>query len=146
MHASQRMDEYLVDPPLPFYPWLRHIAWQRLVDLQRQHVKAQRRSVYREVSPVMLSNESEYKMAERFVASGDTPSEGAVKEELRHRVRSALEKLDPVDREILLMRYVEQMPTKDAAAAMGMAPNTFSQRHLRALPKLKKLLDEDSAP
>jgi hypothetical protein len=33
---------------MPFYPWLRQLAWQRLVDLHRQHVLARKRSIARE--------------------------------------------------------------------------------------------------
>ena len=33
VEASRRLPEYLQDQPLPFYPWLRQIAWERLVDL-----------------------------------------------------------------------------------------------------------------
>ena len=31
MEAHKKLDGYLRDRPLPFYPWLRQIAWQRLV-------------------------------------------------------------------------------------------------------------------
>ena len=45
--ASRRMPDYLEHPPCAFYPWLRRIAWDRLVDLHRHHIDAQRRSVTR---------------------------------------------------------------------------------------------------
>ena len=35
--ASRRLDDYLDRPHWAFYPWLRKIAWDRLVDLQRRH-------------------------------------------------------------------------------------------------------------
>src|SRR5438093_9616573 len=46
--AAARLDAYLRTRPLPFYPWLRQIAQQRLIDLHRRHVQAGRRSVMRE--------------------------------------------------------------------------------------------------
>src|SRR5262245_8049497 len=46
--ANARLDAYLRDRPLPFYPWLRQLAQQRLIDLHRRHVRARRRSVTRE--------------------------------------------------------------------------------------------------
>ena len=48
--AGRGLSEYLSAPPLPFYPWLRQFAWNRLVDLHRRHVLAERRSVKREVT------------------------------------------------------------------------------------------------
>ena len=47
--AALGLSGYLRDRPLPFYPWLRQVAWLRLVQLYRHHVVAQRRSVDREV-------------------------------------------------------------------------------------------------
>src|SRR4051812_8316766 len=43
--AHRTMDDYLRRRPLPFYPWLRRLAWERLVQLHRQHVEAGRRSL-----------------------------------------------------------------------------------------------------
>jgi RNA polymerase sigma-70 factor (ECF subfamily) len=47
--ASQGFTDYLRERPLPFYPWLRQFAWQRLLQLHRHHIRARRRSVEREV-------------------------------------------------------------------------------------------------
>ena len=46
--AHEAMSDYLRDRPLPFYPWLRQFAWERLLKLHRHHVDARRRSVDRE--------------------------------------------------------------------------------------------------
>src|SRR5262245_50069795 len=46
--ASQRLQRYAVDRPMPFYSWLRQLAIDRLVEIHRRHVHAQRRSVIRE--------------------------------------------------------------------------------------------------
>src|SRR4051794_7164691 len=43
--AGQKLGHYLRDRPLPFYPWLRHFAWERLLQLHRHHIRSQRRSV-----------------------------------------------------------------------------------------------------
>ena len=45
--AARRLDAYLAAPPLPFYPWLRQLAADRVVDAHRQH-HAGRRAVGRE--------------------------------------------------------------------------------------------------
>src|SRR5262245_52611597 len=46
--ALHKLPGYLYERPLPFYPWLRQIAWTRLIDLHRHHVYAGKRSVRRE--------------------------------------------------------------------------------------------------
>src|SRR5262245_53645659 len=46
--ADRKLVGYLRDRPLPFYPWLRRLALERLVQLHRRHVRARKRSVTRE--------------------------------------------------------------------------------------------------
>ena len=48
MDAHRKLNDYLRDRPLPFYPWLRRLAWERLLQLHRRHLHADRRSVLRE--------------------------------------------------------------------------------------------------
>src|SRR6516162_1671390 len=53
VEAHQKLDDYLRDQPLPFYPWLRQIAWQRLLKLH-QHHHARKRGVTHE-GPALLA-------------------------------------------------------------------------------------------
>src|SRR4051794_33474368 len=41
--AAQSLSDYLRDRPLPFYPWLRQVTWERLLQLHRWHLLAKRR-------------------------------------------------------------------------------------------------------
>src|SRR5205085_4756112 len=57
--ANRNLAGYLRDRPLPFHAWLREIAWKRLVDLRRRHIRAAKRSVIREKDVDLgLSDES----------------------------------------------------------------------------------------
>ena len=38
--ADRELDDYLRRPEMPFYPWLRRFAWDRLLKLHRFHVGA----------------------------------------------------------------------------------------------------------
>ena len=40
--ASRRLSEYARLRPIPFYPWLRQIAWNKLVELHRWHFREKR--------------------------------------------------------------------------------------------------------
>ena len=77
--------------PLPFYPWLRKIAWDRLVEAHRLHLHAGRRSVAREVPwSLPLPDESAGRLADRLVASGTSPSRRLIRAELRDPLKAAL--------------------------------------------------------
>src|SRR5215471_13582600 len=53
LDAHQKLSDYIRKRPLPFYPWLRRLAWERLVRLHRRHLQADKRSVLRELQPAL---------------------------------------------------------------------------------------------
>src|SRR5262245_24717818 len=72
--AHVKFPRYLQRRQVKFYPWLRQIAWDRLVELHRQHVTAQRRTVCREaVADLGLSHESAVFLASQLVTSDTGP-------------------------------------------------------------------------
>jgi RNA polymerase sigma-70 factor (ECF subfamily) len=140
--AFQKLPQYIKRRPVSFYPWLRKIAWQRLVKLHRAHIAAGRRSVRREDVAVRLPDESVAKLADRLAASGTAPSERLVQQEMRESVRAAIDELPPNDRELLVMRYLEHMPLKEISEVLAITPAAAKMRHARALVRLEQLLGE----
>src|SRR5581483_4098665 len=140
--AHRRLDEYLRDRPLPFYPWLRQLAQNRLIDLHRRHVLARRRTVTREEA-AGLPDRSALALAERLFARQSSPSAGLHRRERRDRVRAALAALPDADREVLVLRVLEEMPTRDIAAVLGITESSVRSRQVRALGRLRKLLGPD---
>jgi RNA polymerase sigma-70 factor (ECF subfamily) len=142
--ADRLLDDYVRERPIPFYPWLRQFAWQKLRHLHRHHVDAHRRSVDREESWEMpLPDHSALDLARRLLAAGTSPSRRLIRDEMRARVRSALERLDPRDREVLVLRYLEGLTTDEIAAVLGLRSGAVKMRHLRALDRLRGLLDAE---
>lgn len=137
--AHRQLAGYLRERPLPFYPWLRQIAWRRLIDIHRKHVLAGRRSVRREAAPA-LPDESVAELADLLVGSRSTPSQQLMREELRARVRTALLELGERGREVLVMRYLEQLAMAEIAAVLGVGEGAVKVRHLRALRRLHAAL------
>jgi RNA polymerase sigma-70 factor (ECF subfamily) len=141
--AAHSLSDYLKDRPLPFYPWLRHFAWERLLQLHRHHLQAQRRSVSREQLRIGdVADESAAVLAERLANSGSSPSARLLAAELRDRVRAALDALEPRDREVLVLRYLEQLTSKEIGAVLGISEPAVKTRHRRALERLRRILDE----
>jgi RNA polymerase sigma-70 factor (ECF subfamily) len=60
--------------------------------------------------------------------------------ERRIRLQEALNRMDPLDREILVLRHYEQMTNGDAASALGLSFKAASKRYTRALDRLEKIL------
>jgi RNA polymerase sigma-70 factor (ECF subfamily) len=143
VEAHEKLDDYLKQPPLPFYPWLRQLAWQRLLKIH-QHHHAQKRSVRREGPELLaLPEESLGDLAERLVVSGSSPSKHVIREEMRQRVRDALDRLGERDREVLVLRYLEQLSLAEIAAVVGTTEGAIKTRHAQALLRLQALLGEE---
>jgi RNA polymerase sigma-70 factor (ECF subfamily) len=140
--AARQLDGYLRDRPLPFYPWLRRLAWERLVKLHRRHIEAGRRSVTREEPPA-LPDESALELADRLLAADPSPVEAALRAELRQRVRAALGRLAAVDREVLVLRFLERLSTADVAAVLDLTPGAVKLQQMRALERLRSRLGDD---
>jgi RNA polymerase sigma-70 factor (ECF subfamily) len=141
--ADRQLDRYLRERPLPFYPWLRQIAWERLVDAHRRHVLSRRRSVTRERPlEASLSDESAQQLIQQLAARGSSPSARLDREEHEQRVKHALEELAERDREILVLRHLERLTTEEIAAVLGISVGAVYTRHLRALERLGHLLKE----
>jgi RNA polymerase sigma-70 factor (ECF subfamily) len=141
--ADRKLERYLRERPLPFLPWLRQLTWEHLATLHRRHVRAQRRTVRRE-EPGMLNlpDESAAELAGRLVDSASSPTQHVVRQELRQRVRAALGQLPERDREVLVLRHLEELSVADTATVLGISPGAAKVRHLRALQRLRALLDE----
>jgi RNA polymerase sigma-70 factor (ECF subfamily) len=140
--ADRKMDRYFRERPLPFLPWLRSLAGEHLAALYRRHVRARGRSVLREEPGLLhLPDESVAELAARLVTSATSPTQRVLREELRERVRHALGQLLERDREVLVLRNLEQLSVADTAEVLGVSAGAVKVRHLRALERLRALLD-----
>ncbi len=140
--ASQQIVAYAEQRPLPFYPWLRQIAWQRLVDLHHRHVTTKKRSVGRE-RELYLSDQSAVTLANRIVGHDTSPTARLLRNELQVRVQKALLQLKPTDREVLVMRHLEQMRVSEIAAVLQLSESAVKMRRLRAVQRLRELLGSE---
>jgi RNA polymerase sigma-70 factor (ECF subfamily) len=80
-------------------------------------------------------------LASAFVTSGPLPSEGVIREEDLERLELGLEELQAIDREVLALRHFEQLSNLEVAQLLGIKESTASQRYLRAVDRLRSLLE-----
>ena len=131
--AAGRLPDYLSRRPLPFYPWLRHIAWQHLQKCHQRHIGAQRRSVDREgKGEPTLTDESAAQLVDRLVSDDTSASGRVIRAEERQRLRAALALLPARDREALVLRHLEQLSTAEIGAVLGISAGAVMTRHTRA--------------
>jgi RNA polymerase sigma-70 factor (ECF subfamily) len=131
---------------MPFHLWLRQMAKDRLIDAHRRHRQAGRRSMDRE-QPLAAasSDQSSINLAAQLRDQQLTPAAAAAWAELQRRFEAACAQLDEQDREIVLMRHFEHLANSEAADSLGLSPQAASMRYLRAMRRLRKLLDGGEA-
>src|SRR5438270_369903 len=66
----------------------------------------------------------------------------AVRAETRLRVQEALNGMDPLDREVLVLRHFELLSNEETARVLGIKPSAASNRHVRALRRLEEILSQ----
>jgi RNA polymerase sigma-70 factor (ECF subfamily) len=140
LDASQRLPQYARERPIPFYPWLRNIAWERLLDVQKAHLKRSKRTLRREQN-VVLTDDSLEALARQLIDTGTNPPDRILRSELRQRIRTAVDQLAEDDRQVLVLRHLEQLPVRDIAAVLGLSESAIKMRCLRALTRLRDQLD-----
>jgi RNA polymerase sigma-70 factor (ECF subfamily) len=136
--AAHKLPAYLSARPLPFYPWLRQLALERLLKIHRHHLGAHKRSVLREQAGGRgPCEDSACDLAQLLVDSITSPSDRVVRAELCARVQAVLGGLALRDREVLVLRYFQQLSTSEIAAALGITEEAVKGRHVRALERLR---------
>lgn len=142
LDAMRRIGEYAKEPSTPFYIWLRFLVGQRIVDLHRAHLGALAREVGREVSlhGNPMPEASTYTFATHLLGKLTSPSQAAIRAERRSRLQNALNAMDPIDREILVLRHYEQLTNGESAMVLGLDKSAASKRYTRALERLKEIL------
>jgi RNA polymerase sigma-70 factor (ECF subfamily) len=139
--AHQRLPEYLRARPLPFYPWLRQLAIDQLIRHLRMHLGARARSVLREegLEPG-ISEASANALAGRLSDSVSMPEAQLQRREERARIKEALARLSPQHREVLVLRFLDELSLAEVSAVLRISETAVRGRQFRAIQRLQSLL------
>lgn len=66
----------------------------------------------------------------------------AERDEAKDAIRTTLERLAPAEREVVVLRGIEQVSNAEAARILGAKPSTVAMRYKSALGKLRRLLPD----
>jgi RNA polymerase sigma-70 factor (ECF subfamily) len=143
LEVSVRLPEYVRKPSMPFFLWLRFLTNQKLITLHRHHLGVRMRNAGQQVALDFASTPeaSSVALAASLLGHEARPSEAIVRAETKERVRAALDAMDPLDREVLALRHFEQLSRAEIAHVMEISEAAAGKRYLRALERLKEVLD-----
>jgi RNA polymerase sigma-70 factor (ECF subfamily) len=142
----RNLPKYVNAPSTSFFIWLRNIVGLKLAEVHRQHLGTQKRDAKREVSIYRgaLPAVNSVSMAAQLLGQLTTPSQIAVKTEMRLRLQEVLDSMDEVDREIIALRHFERLNSQETADVLQMSKSGASSRYIRAMKRLKEELSEFS--
>ena len=137
-----RARDYVQQPDMPFFLWLRFLTGQRLQLIHRHHLGTQMRDAGREVSlqrgamPEATSGSLAAQLLGRFTSV----TQAVQRAEMQLILQEAINSMDPLDREIVALRHFEELSNEETAQVLGIKPSAASSRHVRALKRLRESL------
>jgi RNA polymerase sigma-70 factor (ECF subfamily) len=143
LDVARRFAEYAADTRVPFALWVRSLVGQRLIDFHRHHLGAKMRSAGQEISLYRgaLPQVSSESLAGQLLGRLTSPTQASVRAELQLRLQDALNAMEPLDREVIVLRHFEDLNNAETAEVLGIQPSATSKRYIRAIRRLKSILD-----
>ncbi len=141
LDVGRRLSEYVADPKLPFFLWLRHLTGLKLVEIHRKHLGSQLRDADREVTLHHggLPGADSVSLAAQLLGTATSPSQAVIKAETRLFVQEALNSMNPIDREVLALKHFEQLSMSEIAQVLSLSKAGAGSRYLRAIKRLREV-------
>ena len=142
LEATERYERYQANPIMPPFLWLRFLVGQRLIQVHRRHLGVKARAAGREVSLFhgALPQADSESLAAQLLGKLTSPSHVAMRSELQVRLQEALNSMDELDREVLVLRHFEQLNNVETSQVLGIQERAASKRYVTALRRLKDIL------
>ncbi|MBN1851732.1 MAG: sigma-70 family RNA polymerase sigma factor [Pirellulales bacterium] len=141
--AAERVEHFIQKETMSMFVWLRLIVGQTLVDVERRHLGAKMRDAYRErsIHGDHLNRTTSVSLVSRLIGTLTSPSQAAVRQERAAQLRAAIDQMDQLDREVLALRHFEELTNSEVAEMLGIQETAASNRYVRAIRRLKIILD-----
>jgi RNA polymerase sigma-70 factor, ECF subfamily len=106
--------------------WLHRIAYRKFLDSRRQGARA-------------VAVDFDQAFSEVRAIGGD-PLAAVIADEESHRLHQALDRLPPLERDVLVLHYLQGLSYREVAQVLDEPVGTVKWRTSRALDELKNLL------
>ena len=138
LDAAARLDHYLALDHVPPLLWIKMVVGQTLVNVHRRHLATKKRDAGREVAVTDAISFAGSSTARPPAA----PDQAAMRSELHRQVVGALDAISSRDRQILVLRHFEGLSNREVAERLGIQQKAASIRYVRAIGRLKGILQQ----
>ncbi|MCH5376036.1 MAG: sigma-70 family RNA polymerase sigma factor, partial [Planctomycetes bacterium] len=146
VEVTRRRKELPHETDMALFVWLRFLVLQKLLEVHRRHLGVQARNATRDVSlydggaPHVTSAV----LAAQLLGKLTSPSQAAIRAEMKYRLEQTLNAMSSLDREIIVLRHFEQLANAEAAHVLGISESAASTRYVRAIRRLRQSLEGDA--
>jgi len=142
LEANKRIHRFRDDGFESSFVWLRMILQQTLADAHRRHLGAQQRDLRKERSLAPPPGaDTSASLALHLLGLASSPSVAVQRGEIMDLLQQAIAGMDPIDQEILALRHFEELTNSECAAVLGLQQKAASIRYVRALKRLRSIVD-----
>src|SRR5579883_2125360 len=122
--------------------WLRRLLRNNLANFARRYRDTSKRQMSAEIP--LDAGSASTPPARTLIGGDSTPSAHAMANEQAEAVEKALERLPDDYRQVILLRYREEMPFEEISRVMGRSANAVEKLWLRAIERLRHELEKPS--
>lgn len=136
-----RLTDFLTQPTVSVFVWMRQKTLQTLIDLQRGHFRDKRDPNRERQQPANWSSNDTGISIQAFLSvSMTSPSQHLIRGEEVQKLQDAIGQLNELDREVIALRHFEQLSNLQVAEILNLSPTAASNRYIRALSRLTESL------
>ncbi len=138
LDSCRKWPAYCMNRKLSTYAWLYGIVKDRLIEEWRKASRSMR-DLRREAP---LPSDDLALITAGLLGTSTSPSSAAARAEQAAHLRRMLQSLDPADRDVLYMRYFDNLEIQEVADVLGIHYDAARKRCRRAVERLKDLWQE----
>ena len=142
LKAHQHFKQFRGRNEVELIAWLRSILARNLADLTRRYHRAESRRVGREHSLEQLLETSSQALDNLLADAVTSPSESAQRRELSVVLANALAELSDEQREVIVLRSLEERDWPEVARRMKRRTGAVRMLWVRALKRLRPLIEK----
>jgi RNA polymerase sigma-70 factor, ECF subfamily len=142
LKAHQHFGQFRGQGEAELTAWLRKILARNLADLVRCYHLAEGRRTGRERSLEQLLTASSQALDNLLADAAGSPSESAQRREMSVALANALAELSDEQREVIVLRSLEERDWPEVARRMGRTTGAVRMLWVRALKRLRPLIEK----
>lgn len=144
LDLAKRLPEFAQQPRMSIFVWLRLVTMERLLALHRVHIQAMKRDARREVSLHFdpQGSDEASRLTTQLIDQLSSVDRSLIRDEERERLWQVIAAMESIDREVIVLRVLEELSNGETAEVLGLTKQTASRRFISAIQRLRSQVQD----